>query len=347
MWAGFLHLAVGNAIIGIGEGLLVAWIFKLRKGRTVWLMVLANYFSAWVGGFFLRGAIVDKLALDLNNAWRWFWIMVVVTYVVTLILEWPLVALCFRGTENWLVRSVRANAIAQTASYVVLFGWYWMASGTSLFTKMHVVSAAELALPPDVVVYFISESDGDVYKRRLTGGPETKVCKLGSEDRFDRLDICANSYNTNGWDLLARSQFDHKRTLLPNLSLQAAPTVPRSRISFWPASQTDFGDARRLGSATNSDWAFEALSWSSGLWAQNLPRRQIVRFSYETPFGAWTVRNAVHLPTDKVLFQLGDNQICAFDPESKRVALLWHGHGPVPVIEKAALADSLTGAQAH
>ncbi len=56
--------------------------------------------------------------------------------------------------------------------------------------------------------------------------------------------------------------------------------------------------------------------------------------AYETPFGAWPVRNAVHLPSDKVLFQLGDDQICGFDPVNRRVALLWRGRGAVPVIKK-------------
>ena len=74
-----------------------------------------------------------------------------------------------------------------------------------------------------------------------------------------------------------------------------------------------------------------------------------VRFSYETPFGAWTVRNAVHLPYDKVLFQLGDDQICAFDPVRRRVGLLWRGRGPVPVIGKAQVEPDgvVNGAAPH
>ena len=31
MWAGMLHLVFGNAIIGIFEGLILAWLFKLSK----------------------------------------------------------------------------------------------------------------------------------------------------------------------------------------------------------------------------------------------------------------------------------------------------------------------------
>jgi len=84
----------GMRLIGVGEGLLLAWLFSVPKRKTVLVMIPANYASAWVGGLFIRGAIVRALPMDLNNGWRWFWVMVVVTYVITLIIEWPFVAWC-------------------------------------------------------------------------------------------------------------------------------------------------------------------------------------------------------------------------------------------------------------
>jgi len=110
---------------------------------------------------------------------------------------------------------------------------------------------------------------------------------------------------------------------------------PRTYTSQFEGTWFNFGAASPLGSATNSQWEFQAGFWPiAGLLAENKATGTKVHFSYETPFGAWTVRNAVHLPTDKVLFQLGKDQVCAFDPQSRKVALLWHGRGPVPVIEK-------------
>ena len=102
LWAGALHLVFGNALIGVGEGLLLAWLFSVPKRKSVLVMIPASYASAWFGGFFIRGAIVHALPMDLNNGWRWFWAMVVVTYVMTLIIEWPFVAWCLRGTQDWL-----------------------------------------------------------------------------------------------------------------------------------------------------------------------------------------------------------------------------------------------------
>jgi hypothetical protein len=90
-----------------------------------------------------------------------------------------------------------------------------------------------------------------------------------------------------------------------------------------------------LGSATNSHWEFRTRYWPiEGLEATNEATGESMRVSYETLFGAWRVRNAVHLPSDKVLFQFGDDQICAFDPVRRQVGLLWKGREPVPVIEK-------------
>lgn len=159
MWAGMLHLVVGNALIGLLEGGLLARLCQIPPGKAIGTMIAANYFSAWVGGLFVLGGIVPVLPMDLNNGWVWFWVMVVFS------------------------------------------------------------------------------------------------------------------------------------------------------AGFWPVE---------------------------GLRGKDPVSGKEIRFAYETPFGAWTVRNAVLLPSDKVLFQLGNDQICGFSPVDRRVALLWRGRGPVPVIEKDA-----------
>jgi len=124
MWAGMLHLTFGNALIGIGEGLLIAGVFKLPKRRCIGWMIAANYLSAWVGGIGLN-MIAARLDWNLYCAWRLFWLFVVTTYVVTILLEWPLVALCFRKQDRKLPRTFKASLLAQSASYLLLFGWYW------------------------------------------------------------------------------------------------------------------------------------------------------------------------------------------------------------------------------
>ena len=333
MWAAMLHLAIGNGLIGAFEGLLLAWLFKAPKGRAMTFMVVANYFSAWVGGLLLRGVMVQALPLDLNNAWKWFWVMVGVTYILTLVLELPFIIPLLRGSGQTLRRSVRASFVVQTASYVIIFGWYWGASRTSLFTRTQVVTSAEMSLPKDVTVYFISRDDGDVYKARLGSGEPQKVFELNSTERNDRLLV-------NWHKLVARfdEQGNQDGKLVPVITNLAGWAVPElddekssSRIN---GTWFNFGSVPSLGSARTSDWSFFTGFWAAGgMSGHNDKTKQEARFAYETPFGSWMVRNAVLLPTDKVLFQLGHDQICAFDPETRRVVLLWRGRGPVPFIE--------------
>lgn len=342
VWAGMLHLVFGNALIGLGEGILLSRLFSVPKRQGVLVMVLANYTSAWLGGLFIRGRIVQALPLDLNNGWKWFWIMVGVTWCLTVILEWPFVARCFRGREHWFRPTVRASLILQSASYVLMFSWYWLASGTSLYTRMTIVNAADLSLPESVLVYFIAPEDGNVYSRHLTKGGQEKIYELRSTNKNDRLFVRPSKAATNRWDLMGRLDSDDRREphlveVLTNLLVDAAPDWVSTRTDppQYRGTWFNVGEAQRLGSATNSDWQVRTGFWAAeGLRAFNKTTSGSVRFAYETPFGAWTVRNAVHLPSDKVLFQLGHYQICLFDPPSRQVALLWHGRGPVPVIAK-------------
>lgn len=339
MWAGMLHLVVGNALIGLLEGALLGWLFGAPRGRAMSTMILANYISAWLGGLMIRGAIVDRLPMDLDNGWMWFWVMVAVTYGITLALEWPFVAWCFREVGDWLGGSLRSSIVVQGISYILLFGWYWAASGTSLYTQMDIVPASELDLPESVGVYYIRPADGSVCRRELAGGIEQKVFDLQSADGDDRLFVRRNSADTNRWDLMARRETDDRRQpelieVRTNLAGQAAADL-RMTENGPPGTWFSMGEAPRIGSAIHSPWEFRAGFWPvEGLRGHQKATGERVHFSYETPFGAWTVRNAVHLPSDIVLFQLGENQICGFDPGARRVALLWHGRGPVAVIEE-------------
>jgi hypothetical protein len=341
MWAGRFHLLFGNALIGVGEACLLGWLFGLPKRRSVAIMIPANYFSAWIGLLFIRGAMDRAPSLDLSNGWRWFWIMVVVTYGMTLVLEWPFIALCCRGKKDWLRRSLWALLVVVSASYIALFGWYWIASGTSLYTEMKIVAPADLTLPKSVLVYFIASEDGNVYQRQVTGGNAQSVYALHSTSRDDRLFVRPNATDKTHWDLVACLDTGDWRNprmvdVLKNLAVEAAPDWLSSvEDPRHVGTDMNVGPVSKLGSATGSSWGFTAYQWPwAGLRGSNQATGEFVRFSYETPFGEWAVRNAVHLPSDKILFQLGDDQVCAFDPVTRRVALLWHGRGPVAVIEK-------------
>lgn len=336
MWAGMLHLLFGNALIGLFEGLLASALFSVPRRKAVTLLIGANYFSAWVGGVFLNGYVTGKLNLDLNNAWKWFWILVFCMYLVTWLLELPFLLRCFPAGDR-IRRSLKANTVIQTASYVALFGWYWMASGTSLFTNLRVVPPEDLGLSREVFVYFISDRDGDIYKASAHTLP-FKIHSLGSSNRNDRLFVRRSAPDSDAWDLLARLDTEDRDgkiiPILTNLHVHAASDLrePRNEDTWFT-----FGEASSLDSPDSTKWKFRTGFWPiEGITAFEKATSNRLRFSYETPFGAWNTRNAFQVPSDKVVFQLGQDQICVMDPNTRKIALFWRGRGPVPVLENGA-----------
>lgn len=66
---------------------------------------------------------------------------------------------------------------------------------------------------------------------------------------------------------------------------------------------------------------------------KNEENNEKVRVSLEIPYqGKWYVRFISHLPGDRVLFQLGRDQICLYDLNKKQVALVTKGRSPLAVI---------------
>ena len=65
----------------------------------------------------------------------------------------------------------------------------------------------------------------------------------------------------------------------------------------------NFGSVPKLGEAKSSPWKFEATfgAWR-GLHGEQAQTGEFVRVAFETLFGHWVVRNAVHLPPIMVQF---------------------------------------------
>ena len=353
MWASGLHLLFGNAAIGIFEGMLLSHVFKLRASLAIGLMILANYFSAWLGWVWLLPSIAHHFRSDLYNTWGLIWGMVVVAYVFTLALEWPFVAGCFAGRAWWFRQSCVASLLVQTVSYVSLFGWYGLASGASLYTRMSVVPLDQIALPDGVVVYYIAADDGDVYARTLSSGHTEKVFSLGSKNVNDGLSFSSPVGATYELFALRESpDFTDCEEVPIGVSVpeMALPQDDGGHVSF--PGRLNFPnqrDAPRLGTARDSPWSFYAGHWPiDGLRGENSRTRNEFAFARETPFAQWHVRRPIILATDKVVFQLGNRQICILDPETRKIALLAFGRAPLAVLaSKRNLQNSDTSNTRH
>ena len=342
MWAGMLHLAFGNLLIGVAEGWMLARWFGASRTRATAAMVAANYLSAWLGLFILQSSPATSLPVDLNNGWHWYWAMVAGTYCVTLLIEFPFILWILKSSQRLLSKAVKASLAVQATSYLALFGWYWMAGHMSLYTSGHIVDPRALNLPKDVVIWFINPDDGAVHRRTLGQPAATKVFDLASTNRNDRILVQPSASGVGRWDVAARLETGSSRnpafvSIATNLDLMVAADPSQDGASASPAPNTwfNFGRVPVLGGATNGHWSYSTDFWAAGgLRVRNDASKSSARFAFETPFASWYFRNAVQLPNDQVIFQLGHDQICAFDPTTRSFAFLFRGRGPTVVIEK-------------
>ncbi len=337
-------MILGNALIGLGEGYVLARVFKLGVRRCLWLLIIANYFSAWLGTF-----IVDALrscwTLDIYNALHVSLELIFITYVLTLIFEWPFVALAFKGTSHWFSRSIKASLLIQTLSYLVLFGGYWLVSGKTLYTEMTIVPSEQVRLPENVQVFYIADADGNVHQcSRLCA--DTKVFALGLTNVADSLRLQESKSDTNAWDLVATRGWPHRANEAILVSPGIISGAPKSAFltrQYW-LTQTywGWGTAPQIGSATNSPWHFGWSHWTDlGFWGRNRQTGERLSVSYGTPVMGWSVWRVIQLPEDKVLFQLGENQLCILDIATRRVGILARGHGPVAIADKEMSNNAL------
>lgn len=334
MWLTGLHLVFGNFVIGLFEGTILVWLCRAKPGRAIGLMILANYASAWIGYAWLMESIREGLEFDLYNTWSLLGWLTVICFLVTIVLEWPFVAASLGRTPKWFRRSLGASLVVQTLSYAALVGLYWMSSGVSLYTEMTIVPPGEISLPAEIELHYIGEQDGNVYSRLLATQRSEKVFDLHSKALQDCLSFEKEAGEK--WRLVALSDSgDRLRPKTISLGrLLPADALPHDERGIIGVEEVwgspGGGPIPRLGAAQSSPWSFRAGYWPlEGLRGENSQTGAQFGFSLETRFAQWAVRHATHLPGDKLLFQLGERQICVADVATKRVALLAFGRGPV------------------
>lgn len=328
LWATMLHLVVGNFLIGMGEGWFLARLYGLPLMRTMTMMAAANYFSAWVGLFTL-GALRYWLAPTVATAMLVFWGLLVVAYGLTLVLEWPFVARCVRPHPDWWRRSLRGSLCVQTASYVVLTGWYLLASPMSFYTSTHLVTPGEMVLPESIVLFYVD--GGVIYERLLRGGATVAVVDLNRSPNAE-LYLKRSAVGVTTWDLYISGDDAPLHSGLTLSEVHSKLLTEDGRMLRVKLKQFG-GPAARLGTAESSPWVVGADFFAEGgLGGGRQDKREHFRIAYATPFGSWRIRNVTLLPGDLVLFQAGEHDICVFDPVSRKLAVAARGECPLPVL---------------
>ena len=333
-------LLVGNAIIGIIEGVIIARIFKASHWKCVALMITANYLSMWVGAALFGIAenpspIPDSLfAEPLYSAGWLLWICLGVALLLSIILEWPFCFAAMKPGARRFRQSILASLVAQASRYTCI-GLSFIPSSNSLNVDVAVVRQLSRADDmPIGEVLFISPKDGDVYSVRLHDHIPKHRFEANLVHRRDALGIAPDSEteDTNRWQLHAHS-FDNGQSQLDySLSGHAEPfrRTPYDDIvtSGWWLGFSGVADLRPKD---QRQWKAKP-NGNSGLRVDNSETGQAYNVTYETVFTSWWGGSVSILPGDIVIFEFGE-QICILDMLEKQITLLCVGRGPVVILD--------------
>lgn len=347
MWAGALHLTLGNLVIGLLEGGLLIYWLGLRQ-RYFWCalggMIVANYASSWAAYLILsatKGAMAWMTLLWLKP---FFLICLAASFLLSLLIEWPLVGWILRHrSKSWqqaLLRTFQLHAI----SYPMLVAYYFPASGISFMTQLDLVDVSDLKPSKPCTVYYLTIDGASVMRSEIGNerAPEG-VHDLDPNSRHDRLFIRSGEDSFYDLWLLkgGAAQEQEAQLILSDIADEAILEDPRkvpyphlksNGFPMPPTTDINFGEVPSLWSEALSAyrtgfWPIEGLSsaHNSG---------EGFHVALETPFLAWTIRNAFEIDEDLLLFQLGPHQICLLHPPTHRLAFLHEGKGPVVVASR-------------
>lgn len=329
LWVGIFHLLLGNTLISAVEAILLSRLFKVPGRMLAPLLIPANYLSAWVGLLLIGSHIRGKLhGITIEALHFWFWILlplvITIFFVLTLILEYPFVWLALRQRENAFKEALKATAIVNGISYLILFGCYGAISDISFSTQLQVVSPTQIQAPKGYDLYFLSPDGKEVIKTDLLGTRREQVKVVNSPQPQDKLLVRRNGQNKVELFIQAsdRSSQFREEIILPNVT--ASVPLPET-LNGYPINRHQ---VPKLTSST--EWDYRTGFWAAqGISGWNKKQNLHFRFALETPLIAWLPGNATHIDGDFVVFELSGDQICLLQPQARKIALIARGRSPV------------------
>lgn len=354
-WMAGFHLVFGNLVIGLIEGVLLALLFRVRARRAIPIMVLANYASMIAGML----AVIYVLA-PMGGRWmgpaplyaapRVLLLLLALSFVLTVILEWPFCFWMLSGRKQRLRKSLIASLAAQIASYALLVPFYASAHGISLYANLTLDPSLSFAARSRATVYFIA-LDGSAWQARPDGSQRRKVVDAGIRNPEARLVLRHDPplpepkegedapAVAGHWDLwvVHDPREDASVRLLQGLNGTSAASRARREkdgLSVEGTTWEDMGapvDLRRPGERA---WNVFIGEWEGeGVEARNDGTNQKWSAAFETPFAQWLSRSGTLLPGDLLIYQL-DEQIVALDLRARRIGLIARGRGPAVILDE-------------
>lgn len=327
-WASMLHLLFGNLLLGVLEGFLLVGLFNCRHRTAILNLIAANYVSAFIGLLVLARAPLILLPVTIETLWIWMLICIGLFFVVTVLIEYPFVFRALKGKPNRARKALVGAVFIHVFSYSLLVAWYGYTSDTSLITELDVVPIDQMDLPLDHDLYYINRDGAQIIRCQLDGSSPQTYFEF-EDQGANRL--FAYPADDGTYNLYARygEQSDHM-LVRADYSSQA-PTYD----SYQEKWVMNIDDAARMRNGLvpkliKSDRSFTAdAPGYLGLHGERENSHWRFRIVLESPFVLWKFRNATQIKGDLVVFQLSDDQICIVDPNTKQIALIARGKGPL------------------
>jgi hypothetical protein len=349
MWQQWHMLLVGNAIIGLIEGAVIARVFKTRYLSTIVLMIIANYASGWAGALLFGlgetpSPIPDNIFDEPLYRVGWLmWIGMAIALAMSIAIEWPFCLVAMIGKHAALKRSLLAALLAQASSYTCI-GLSYLRGENTLGREVEVMRS--LHVDPALLrgsIYFIAP-DGDVWAIRLDGTNAHRAVEAGISDYSTAL--CAMrepDVDGNPWRLIALSG-SRQRGLLESLQgridgFRMDPNRGGAEMEFvMHSSSLGYQGVADLRDVEDRGWCARPRG-NNGIEVENSATNERYDVRYDTVFTSWWGRCVTVLPGDLAIFELG-RQVCMLDMSRRQITLLARGRGPVVVMD--VVADDAT-----
>ena len=342
-----LHLFIGNMLIGILEGCLLFLLAHTPKVASILLMILTNYVSSWLG-LYISGICKYQIPGTIENIQFWFWMFILVTFLLTVVIEFPFLFLILRKREHKLRKSIIITFAINAISYILICGWYLNFSEISGITDLSVVPVNEMRVPEGYVLYFVAPDGKSVLRSDMMGKNVEKVKTIETQGEAGWLFSRPNQESTDQlYDLFLyvhcydfedpwRPACDKEELIAECFSASCIASFdPFAKYEIQSSSvekHADFVAIPQLN--TSSKWQYypvvnNPLGASNGIGGKNIQDGSEFRFSFETLFHTWAIRQETHIAGDFVVFQLDEDQICILHPQTKKIALITCGKSPV------------------
>lgn len=332
MWGSAFHLAVGNLFIGIAEGILLGFLFRLPKFKSIGVMIFANYFSALTGYiilYFVQPSIDKSITL---YEIQWFiWTAYAIAFAYTLIAEAPLIYVIMRKKRHPVIRTLIASLVIQTISYAGILYWYTGISYDDLFQNAQIVQPFD-SLHPKCLVYYVGE-DKNVYQMHIDGTEQKMIFEPLEKHEWMVLYM---QQSQTGANLCLSHQNNIYNTPDEKYTVVKENVLPPDRMNILNGDEHFITEADAIDyrPPQQQQWKISTGFWAAqGLIFWNEETRDYFSIAMETPFAQWYVRSATVLPGDEVIFQFG-RQVCIYSRQTKNISLLAKGTSPVVILDQ-------------